>query len=146
MGVPHEITSFGMVDRAKILISDTSQDKTEDSRRGRAEGGKQAHDELLDFVESYFSQQCNDQGKVNTTLLAPIYLQQPGHSMTIVGLERHTDGRNLVVLDPADVPSMRILALVGQRRLQHISDCDAENLMRVYRRDVRHLGQFDTLS
>jgi len=64
-----------------------------------------AHTQLLDYVEAYFLsdlEYARKNGTSRLTQMAPIYFQRPGHSMTIVGMERRTDGeRVLLVFDPS---------------------------------------------
>lgn len=74
-------------------------------------GSKTAYQDLLDYVESYFSHGSNrpttlDQGnKVYVSSLAPIYLQRPRHSLTVVGIDCCHDGsRSLLVFDPGYKP------------------------------------------
>ncbi|CAK7240472.1 MAG: hypothetical protein STHCBS139747_001914 [Sporothrix thermara] len=59
-------------------------------------------DLLFRDVEQYFSRGKYEAGqKVRTTTLPPIYWQHPGHSLTIVGIEKTTEGEtNLLVFDP----------------------------------------------
>lgn len=53
------------------------------------------------------------------TLLPPIYLQQPGHSITIVGFERRRDGSsNLIVFDPMYSTSPAMHKLVGRKNIR----------------------------
>jgi len=60
-----------------------------------------AHEVLLDKVEAYFKDGNEEPHKVRRTYKAPLYLQHRTHSLTIVGLERRTDGsRNIIVFDP----------------------------------------------
>lgn len=74
-----------------------------------------AHESLFASVEQYFRLPSSapptlgwsdhdtrgTQHNVHKTSHPPIYLQQPGHSMTIVGFERWKDGTcSLLVLDP----------------------------------------------
>lgn len=87
---------------------------------------------LLEAVERYFqSGIVNVEDRIHLTTLAPIYLQHPGmytleqclssithqlpgHSLTIVGLEKQMDGRlNLLVFDPSFRDSGKIRRLVG---------------------------------
>lgn len=88
--------------------------------------GQRPYEQLLDTVEAYFrsDESCAEKGqddhsdRVHRTCMAPIYLQQHGHSMTIVGLERRRDGsRNLVVFDPMYKPSPALVKLLGQKKL-----------------------------
>jgi hypothetical protein len=107
-----------------------------------------AHDNLMARIESYFAASWQaDAGygasatpveRINRTLLPPIYLQQPGHSLTIVGFERHTDGScNLMVLDPLYITSrgMHQLLDAGIRSLRK----PRIDVMDVYRRGDRRL-------
>ena len=111
-----------------------------------------AYDQLLDFVETYFASFASSDkvdAKVQTTEAAPIYLQQPGHSLTIVGIERHAgQRRNLVVFDPSFGPSpiMRKLLDGGLKRLELTSQID--DAMKIYRRlssGLRKHSCFETL-
>ncbi|KAF2457344.1 peptidase family C78-domain-containing protein [Lineolata rhizophorae] len=124
--------------------------------------GPQAYEQLLATVEQYFreglddiafrQQPTNNSGNklrqsdlhptssptVHKTLRAPIYLQQPGHSITIVGFERRKDGSgNLLVLDPMFRTSPGMERLVGR---SHISTPRPE-VMKPYRRGKRQLGR-----
>ncbi|KAF2217396.1 hypothetical protein CERZMDRAFT_104173 [Cercospora zeae-maydis SCOH1-5] len=72
---------------------------------GHVFAGREAWREVLDFVEKYFSSDTAggaDWRSVRQTGLLPLFLQRPGHSMTIVGLHKaHGGGRSLLVFDPA---------------------------------------------
>jgi len=60
-----------------------------------------AHEIVFDKVEAYFNDGSEERAKVHRTHKAPLYLQHRTHSLTIVGLERRTDGsRNILVFDP----------------------------------------------
>lgn len=65
---------------------------------------QKAHEALVSFVLAYFSEAdtgATDAVKCRVTGRPPIYLQRPGHSMTIVGVERRRDGTcSLVAFDP----------------------------------------------
>ena len=72
--------------------------------------GRKAVEQLLDYVEQHFCSDCTTSEKptqivksgVHQTAKPSIYLQRPGHSMTIIGLERTKGGsRRLLVFDPA---------------------------------------------
>ncbi|KAM3420408.1 hypothetical protein BST61_g3682 [Cercospora zeina] len=66
--------------------------------------GRDAWRDVLDFVEEYFSDATGgaDSSGVCQTGLLPLFLQRPGHSMTIVGLHKaRPGGRSLLVFDPA---------------------------------------------
>jgi hypothetical protein len=102
------------------------------------DGSIEAHEQLLYAVESYFSQAAVKDGdsKVYKTLLPPIYLQQPGHSITIIGFERRKDGScNLLTFDPMYHTSPAMLALLGRR---HIKTPRPE-VLHAYRRSGRAL-------
>ncbi|TLD23493.1 Serine/threonine-protein kinase [Venturia nashicola] len=111
-----------------------------------------ADESLLDWVQAYFeSAAMPDKKKVQCTLKPPVYLQRPGHSLTIVGLEIMRDGtRNLLVFDPMyQAPKlMREMVDAGPRRIVNahhstspdvyaffdVSTCHYE----VYRTDAFH--------
>lgn len=84
------------------------------------ERGTSAHDILLPAIERYFARAAvSDGSNVYKTLLPPIYLQQPGHSLTIVGFERRRDGTsNLVVFDPMYSTSPAMHKLVGRKNIR----------------------------
>lgn len=106
-----------------------------------------AHENLLDLVEAYFcSKSHTSADKVHMTLLPPIYLQQPGHSLTIVGLERRKDGsRNLIVLDPSFGPSATVQELAMNKRPRSFwNEQTVERMLKPYRRGEVQLGKFDS--
>lgn len=108
--------------------------------------GRQAHEQLFDFVENHFSHGCASTDKIRTTHRAPIYLQQPGHSLTIVGLECYKDGtRNLLVFDPGFGPSRDIRRFIGKQKLYKlVSNRDVQFLLRTYRRTSKQLAKYRT--
>lgn len=78
----------------------------------------EAYRSLVDYVFEYFDSETgpSDGDKVVVTSKAPIFLQRPGHSVTIVGVNQDTQGsRKLIVFDPHTQPSkgIRKLALGG---------------------------------
>lgn len=76
-------------------------------------------------------------GVIQTTL-PPIYLQHPGHSLTIVGLEvRKDDSMSLLVFDPAFNQSPGA-ERVGRRMTSH----NPSGIMRAYRRDKKYLKKY----
>lgn len=79
-----------------------------------------AHEKLLPAIERYFARAAvSDGSNVYKTLLPPIYLQQPGHSLTIVGFERRRDGTsNLIVFDPMYSTSPAMHKLVGRKNIR----------------------------
>lgn len=110
------------------------------SDQGTPQGKIQAHDLLLLAVERYFTQAAvNDGSSVHKTLLPPIYLQRPGHSITIVGFERRSDSYcNLVVLDPVYATSPAMHKLIGRRNIKSARP----EIMHAYRRGPAHLRKF----
>lgn len=79
-----------------------------------------AHEVLLDAIERYFAQAAvKDGSNVYKTLLPPIYLQQPGHSLTITGFERRHNGAcNLIVFDPMYTTSPAMHKLLGRKNIR----------------------------
>ena len=103
-------------------------------------GKVQAHESLLLAVERYFAQAAvNDGSSVHKTLLPPIYLQRPGHSVTIVGFERRSESYcNLVVLDPVYATSPAMHKLIGRKNIKS----SRPEVMHAYRRGPAHLRKF----
>ncbi|KAL5119049.1 hypothetical protein ACEQ8H_002973 [Pleosporales sp. CAS-2024a] len=97
----------------------------------------EAHEILFDAVERYFSQAAvKDGSNVYKTLLPPIYLQQPGHSITIIGFERHRNGScNLVVFDPMYSTSPAMHKLLGRKNIQTARP----EVLHAYRRGSKQL-------
>ncbi|GAB7357242.1 hypothetical protein MBLNU459_g8221t2 [Dothideomycetes sp. NU459] len=110
-----------------------------------------AYESILNHIEAYFdSGYFNAGNKVCSTKLPPIYLQQPGHSLTIVGLERHKNGsRYLLVLDPSFGPSHGVQQLAMTKKLPSSwNDSTAQKLLKPYRRGRTQLSkyaEFETL-
>ncbi|THW37693.1 DUF1671-domain-containing protein [Aureobasidium pullulans] len=107
--------------------------------------GKKAHEELLDFVENYFARgSADEETKIHKTHQAPIYFQQPGHSLTIVGLERFNDGsRNLLVFDPSFGPSQALKSLLVRPSSATVPAKTADHLLKSYRRTIAQLAKYD---
>lgn len=103
-------------------------------------GNLQAHDLLLLAVERYFAQAAvSDGSSVHKTLLPPIYLQRPGHSITIVGFERRSESySNLVVFDPVYATSPAMHKLIGRKNIKS----SRPEVMHAYRRGAAHLRKF----
>lgn len=116
--------------------------------------GKRAPKDLLDFVALYFSS-SNDpstdtKSKLRQTRKPPLYLQRPGHSFTIVGIEVSTDHqRRLLAFDPAWAPP------TAMRAVSPLSDSTAASflsrkwILQQYRKPYRYLrrfGAFETIS
>ncbi|KAH7553148.1 hypothetical protein BM1_08121 [Bipolaris maydis] len=104
------------------------------------DGKTLAHRTLLAAVERYFAQATTDDGStVCKTLLPPIYLQQPGHSLTIVGFERHYDGTcHLVVFDPMYHTTPAMHKLLGRKNIKTARP----EVLHTYRRGSRKLKKF----
>ncbi|KAL3425624.1 peptidase family C78 [Phlyctema vagabunda] len=101
---------------------------------------------LLRAVETYFS--TGRRGRfetVNCTDLPPLYYQQPGHSMTIIGFEQKRDGsKNLLVFDPMFHDASSVTKHID-RTFTHKSPAD---LLKAYRRGTKYLKkykEFETL-
>ncbi|KAL5399514.1 hypothetical protein PMIN06_012395 [Paraphaeosphaeria minitans] len=104
------------------------------------DGSIEAHESLLAATERYFTQAAvSDGSNVYKTLLPPVYLQRPGHSITIIGFERRHDGTgNLVVFDPMYSTSPAMHTLIGRKALRSQKPSVLDN----YRRGVRQLRKF----
>lgn len=112
---------------------------------------------LLSSVEQYFrgpitsSMALRDLSKVKKTDLPPIYLQRPGHSFTIVGFERRTDGSsNLLVFDPTFSVSYFMKHYLksdpGTRKFEFIRPKVMLGPFRRRERTLRRFEAFETLS
>ena len=103
-----------------------------------------AYEQLLDFVEQYFSKapstsEVETSSKVAITTRPPIYLQRPRHSMTIVGIEiRQNRMRNLLVFDPAYTPSKTMISDPSAQ----VSGRHVERFLKIHRRDERYLKRY----
>lgn len=105
-----------------------------------AKAVKPAHEQLLDLVEACFEKAGTESGKVRKTVLPPMYFQQRGHSLTVVGLEKSKDGhRILLVFDPAYRPSPAIQKLLGHSSSRPTSKRQVEDLLEPYRRCTARL-------
>jgi len=132
----------------------------------------QAYESLLQHVQDYFARDtiyspsptapasthrlANSDSKVHCTWLPPIFLQHPGHSLTIIGIETHHDrSRNLLVLDPGFKPSAAISKLLSStsprpstpwdspRRANSSSRSSASESMRSAGRRAPRRGEVD---
>lgn len=111
-------------------------------RRSSKSDAPPAYVQLLDYIEAYFISGLEDaaiNGTSNITQLPPIYFQRPGHSVTIVGMERKQDGeRVLLVFDPSfDVAEVMQQLSDGRVRRSRI-----ETLMAPFRQDSEKLSQW----
>lgn len=110
---------------------------------GHAFSGKNAWLELLDFAEKYFVQTNRTSGShfVTQTELSPLFLQRPGHSMTIVGFEKDIKGhRRLLVFDPAWSPPSAMRLSSGQGGTPY--NWSRYWALRMYRKDERYLKRY----
>jgi hypothetical protein len=119
MGIPHQIHQF----HDTIEVNNQYADQN-----------------LLDWVESYFREAAlDDSNKVKCTLKPPIYFQRPGHSLTIVGVEKMKDGkRNLLVFDPMYQVPGAMQALIERGRVRETNP----KLLRLYRRSQQRLYSY----
>lgn len=107
--------------------------------KNKKEAGR-AETSMLVHVERYFQQGIFDPAdKVRSTLLPPIYFQHAGHSMTIVGIEKTTDGKaNLLVFDPMFHDAQVITQRIGRKfKYKH-----ADSAMNAYRRGHKYLRRY----
>ncbi|KAL1793589.1 hypothetical protein ACET3X_008571 [Alternaria dauci] len=102
--------------------------------------GIAAHELLLAAMERYFARAAvSDGSNVNKTLLPPIYLQQPGHSISVIGFERHfNDSCNLVVFDPMYHTSPAMHKLLGRKNIRTARP----EVLHAYRRGVGKLRKY----
>ncbi|KAG9232987.1 peptidase family C78-domain-containing protein [Amylocarpus encephaloides] len=100
-----------------------------------------AHELLFATVEAYFTNDCTDYDpRVRCTNLPPIYFQHPGHSMTIVGFEKHTDNaKSLIVFDPMYHDPASVMKHVGIR-FNHRNPAEP---LKLYRRGSNYLRKYD---
>ena len=103
-----------------------------------------AYQNLLYAIAEYFESYKGDDEdqKVVSTNLPPLYFQHQGHSMTIVGIEVDKRGvMTLIVFDPMFNPSKPIKKLTAGGSLRSIKD--PQLLMRAYRRDKTYLKRYN---
>ena len=132
------MVAFAHQSQAQALFLSSEIDCAVEMFCDAPDGSIEAHEQLLSAVESYFSQAAvkDDDSKVFKTLLPPIYLQQPGHSVTIVGFERRKDGSsNLVTFDPMYHTSPAMHGLLGRRHIR----TPRPEVLHAYRRPARAL-------
>lgn len=120
---------------------------------GSAFQGKKAWQQLLDYAHAYFCTPYTSSGaptepqRVYLTEKLPIFLQRPGHSLTIVGSIKLRSGkRKLLTFDPAwQPPSLMRMPLSGD---QH-RDWRLKWLLKQYTKSERYLKRysaFETLT
>lgn len=99
-----------------------------------------AEAQLLAHIERYFEQAIfNPDSRVRRTMLPPIYFQHMGHSMTVVGIEKQTDGKkNLLVFDP----TFRDSSVITQRVGTDFAYRHADHALNAYRRGHKYLRRY----
>ena len=116
-----------------------------------------ALDSLLSAVEHYFQSAVSSpaiapsMSKVEQTELPPIYLQRTGHSLTIVGFERRSNGScNLLVFDPTfDVGYFMKRYLKSDTACRRFRSVSPKVMLAPFRRGAKALRRFkafETLS
>jgi uncharacterized protein involved in tellurium resistance len=112
------------------------------------ESGVSAWEQLLVYVEEYFRKYVREDDakfKVHRTYAPPIYLQYPGHSITIIGLEtRHDHTKNLLVFDPIFKTAPAMHRLLGRQNIRTPRPEVIDAYRRGYRQLSRH-GDFECL-
>ncbi|KAF2715293.1 DUF1671-domain-containing protein [Pleomassaria siparia CBS 279.74] len=106
---------------AQALFLSTQIDCAVEMFSETANGQYEAHENLLHGIERYFRQAAvkTDGSNVYKTHLPPIYLQQPGHSITIIGFERRKDGSSiLMIFDPTHKTSPAMHRLIGRKNIK----------------------------
>ncbi|WPH00635.1 Hypothetical protein R9X50_00346500 [Acrodontium crateriforme] len=113
---------------------------------GHAFQGRDAADQLLRFVENYFSSDKTSDSsgsKVHNSTRPPIFLQRPQHSITIVGFERTRSGnRRLLTFDPAYQPPSKMRELTEGADESSYQGWVARWTLRQYRKGPRYLGRY----
>jgi len=112
---------------------------------------------LMEYVETYFQSGVEDPTpRIRLTNLPPLYFQHAGksptgqldhsgsdgvqgHSMTIIGFERQTNGaKNLIVFDPMFRDASNIVKLIGRKFEYTFADL----ALRSYRRGSHYLRKY----
>ena len=110
-------------------------------------GGAKAYEQLLDSVEHNFSNSITtsvlgSSPRIQSTGLPPLYLQRPGHSMTVIGIEKRKDGsRTLLVFDPAYNPSKEMLRILAHDSTTNGIELSVA-LIKPYRRGKKYLERY----
>ena len=98
--------------------------------------------ELLDSIEAYFAaniEQSQNSGPLYQTTKAPIFLQRPQHSLTVVGIARNKNGsRRLLVFDPAYRPPWILNLLCPHKKFPFFD----RYVLYQYQRDERYLKRY----
>ncbi|KAM0411675.1 hypothetical protein ACHAPD_009892 [Fusarium lateritium] len=98
---------------------------------------------LFEAIERYFQGGITSvEDRIHCTNLPPIYLQHPGHSLTIVGFEKQMDGHtNLLVFDPSFHDSTKIRNLVG--KTVRLKSSSIDGLVKPYRRGSHYFRKYN---
>ncbi|KAL6924306.1 hypothetical protein FSHL1_001561 [Fusarium sambucinum] len=98
---------------------------------------------LFEAIERYFQGGITSvEDRIHCTNLPPIYLQHPGHSLTIVGFEKQMDGHtNLLVFDPSFHDSTKIKNLVG--KTVRLKSSSVDGLVKPYRRGSHYFRKYN---
>ncbi|KAF5639202.1 zinc finger with UFM1-specific peptidase domain protein [Fusarium tjaetaba] len=98
---------------------------------------------LFEAIEGYFRGGITSvEDRIHHTDLPPIYLQHPGHSLTIVGFEKQMDGQaNLLVFDPSFRDSTKVRNLIGRTVRQKPSSVDS--FLQPYRRGSHYFRKYN---
>ncbi|KAG5746774.1 hypothetical protein H9Q69_000995 [Fusarium xylarioides] len=98
---------------------------------------------LFEAIEGYFRGGITSvEDRIHHTELPPIYLQHPGHSLTIVGFEKQMDGQaNLLVFDPSFRDSTKVRNLIGRTVRQKPSSIDS--FLQPYRRGSHYFRKYN---
>ncbi|KFY14519.1 hypothetical protein V492_02573 [Pseudogymnoascus sp. VKM F-4246] len=112
-----------------------------DAQAFKGDGTLSADEILMKNVEEYFRTGCADStSKIRRTQLPSIYFQHPGHSMTIVGMEKKKDGsKNLLVFDPMFHDAPDVINLIGK---DTFSVKHPAEFLRAYRRNTKYLKRY----
>ncbi|CEJ94558.1 hypothetical protein VHEMI10081 [[Torrubiella] hemipterigena] len=111
--------------------------------------GKSSYAQLVDVVQAYFSnsrQQTSIHGeKIHQTELSPIFLQRPGHSLLIIGVEKRDNGHyNLLVFDPDYRYPDNITKLLAKLRISRFSKL-RDHITSCYRRSDEHFAKYSEI-
>lgn len=102
-----------------------------------------AYTRMMNAVAAHFESSIdqNDTNKVIITDRPPLFFQQQGHSMTVVGYEVTAEGdANLIVFDPMYQTPPLLKRLAADQKYSFVASNPAK-LMKVYRRDEKYLSR-----
>jgi zinc finger-containing ubiquitin peptidase 1 len=134
---------------------------------GRAFRGEKAHEEVVHALWDYFGRKPAATGstsesdtpnegalaskatsdmprKLTVTQNAPVYLQRPGHSFTVIGVEERLSGvKRLLVFDPAWMPPAAMCKPGALSESALRSHWRGEWMLSMYRKPRRYMRRFD---